>query len=639
MDQNRDIERFVRALPYPAVITTADGSLCAMNSAFRGLIGASRPCQRVAEIFEETAEDLRRYLRLCSSTVEPTVGSLRLKTADSGTVLYRCHGGLLRPAAGQREALLLITVAPRADVNAKFIELNRKIQQLNDEILARQSIEHTLRRSEEFARSIIESSRDCIKLVRLDGRLEYLASSACELLECPDLSVLIGRYWPDFFSRREDREAVEKAIATAKGGGHGRFQAYCPTFAGTPKWWDVIVAPMNDVEGRPERLLAVSRDITSMITADEKVRKAEERLNLALRATGMGAWEWNLKSGVLWWSEGLWTLHGYEPHAFVPSPVRFLEMVIPEDRDKVRQAVNEALAAGEYEVEYRAIRPDGRLRYIAALGQVFRDPESSPDSMTGICIDITERKIADETLRRAEQAAAAGRLAATIAHEINNPLEAITNLLYLARTTPESADRFLGIADQELRRLANIAKQTLSFYRSSSRQERVVIPELLDSLLEVYGRKLTSRGIEVEKRYESRNPVLIYESEARQIFSNLIANSVDAMAQGGRLVLHVRQSDAASGGPELRVVLADTGSGISREHRQRLFQPFFTTKEEGTGLGLWVAKSFVEKHGGKLRLRSSTRNGRSGTVFSISFPNVQSPTKEPENDRTTASFA
>ena len=490
---------------------------------------------------------------------------------------------------------------------------------INQDVTKQIADQESLRRSEEFSRSIIESSGDCIKLVSLDGHLTYISPSAQEVLECPNPSTLVGSYWPDFFEGT-DRDALLKAMELAKQGQQGRFQGISKTFAGTPKWWDVMVVPMRDASGKPEQLLAVSRDITAMVISEQKLRSAERRLNVAQTATNSGAWEWDIKAGELWWSEGVWTLHGYEPHSFPPSYDAFMEtLVAPEDRVRVQAAVDSALQGRAYEVEYRTTRPDGTLRYIVSRGQTIFDAAGEPESMVGIAVDVTERKLSEELLRRTEQLAAAGRLAATIAHEINNPLESLTNLVFLARNHPVDANKYLETADQELRRVALIAKQTLSFYKTSSHAEPVSLPELLNGVLDVYGRKLSMRGVRVVKRYETDEPVVLQTAEARQVFSNLIANAVDAMPQGGLLVLHVKpsMSDKIRG---VTVVVADSGSGISPEQRASVFQPFFTTKENGTGLGLWVAKGIVEKNGGSLRMRSSTAPARSGTAFAITFP-------------------
>ncbi len=243
-----------------------------------------------------------------------------------------------------------------------------------------------------------------------------------------------------------------------------------------------------------------------------------------------------------------------------------------------------------------------------------------------IARDITARKAAEETLRKTEKLAATGRLAASIAHEINNPLEAVTNLLYLLRKNPsldEKGRKHLSFAEQELERVAHISKQTLGFYRQVSSPSRIDVAKTLESALSVYTHKLEGQSIKVETRWESGTEIQALAGEIRQVFSNLIANSIDAMPRGGTLILKVSKSHDWGNGNRrgVRVVFADTGSGIAPEQRSKLFEPFFTTKRDvGTGLGLWVSKNIVQNHQGSIQLRSSVRPGKSGTVFSVFLP-------------------
>jgi len=241
-------------------------------------------------------------------------------------------------------------------------------------------------------------------------------------------------------------------------------------------------------------------------------------------------------------------------------------------------------------------------------------------------LDIEERKRAQEALLTSERLAATGRMAATIAHEINNPLEGLTNLLFLLDEMPEiegPARQYVTMAQQELRRVAHITKQTLGFYRQSTKPTPIHLGELLESVLYLYSHRLQSRGIQVQKEFKYDGVVYGYPSELRQVISNLFVNAVDACPEGGKLRLRVylsrEWSNSARAG--VRVVIADNGSGIHPEHCKRLFEPFFTTKgEKGTGLGLWVSQGIVQKHGGFIRLKSSVHPERSGTAFSIFLP-------------------
>jgi PAS domain S-box-containing protein len=241
-----------------------------------------------------------------------------------------------------------------------------------------------------------------------------------------------------------------------------------------------------------------------------------------------------------------------------------------------------------------------------------------------ILVDTTEQKRGEETLRRTEKLAAAGRLAASIAHEINNPLEAVTNLLYLIRQenlSPEAA-RFADLAQQEVTRVSEITQQTLRFYRQSTLPARTNVSELLDSVLTLHLGRIQSLQVDLHRELDRRLELFCFAGELRQLFANLIGNALDAMTpDGGRLIVRVRPATQNSL-PGIRISVADTGCGISQESRRHIFEPFFTTKEAtGTGLGLWVSEQIIRKHHGSVRVRSRA-DGATGTVFSIFFPST-----------------
>jgi len=235
--------------------------------------------------------------------------------------------------------------------------------------------------------------------------------------------------------------------------------------------------------------------------------------------------------------------------------------------------------------------------------------------------DITEARKTEEALRKSEQLAAAGRLAASIAHEINNPLEAVTNLLYLMTMDSDvkgDTRQLLETADRELRRLSHIAARSLKFYRQHTAPVLSSLDELIESVLFFYETEINMRKIRLERRYRAAPQVLYHPGEFRQVIANLIGNALDALSRHGRLVVAVRPCRDAAGRPGVAVTVADNGSGMDREMLDRLFHPFATTKgEAGTGLGLWVSKGILDKHHTKIAVRSR-RN--SGTVFRLFVP-------------------
>jgi signal transduction histidine kinase len=250
-----------------------------------------------------------------------------------------------------------------------------------------------------------------------------------------------------------------------------------------------------------------------------------------------------------------------------------------------------------------------------------------------IALDASDRKRSEEALRRSEKLAVTGRLAASIAHEINNPLEAITNLVFLLRSfngIPDEAQQYLAMADQEVRRISEITQQTLRFYKQPTQPARSTMAELLDSVLSLYQGRLNALDLQVERDYEPTMTLFCFGGEIRQVIANLVGNAIDASSPGGRLLLRARRSHdwkniAQSG---IRLAIADSGAGMEPEIRQHIFEAFFTTKETtGTGLGLWVSREIVLKHHGKIHVRSRCTangdgNGRdgSGTVFELFLP-------------------
>ena len=246
-------------------------------------------------------------------------------------------------------------------------------------------------------------------------------------------------------------------------------------------------------------------------------------------------------------------------------------------------------------------------------------------AISAASLEITRQKQAEAALIQSEKLAAVGRLATSISHEINNPLESITNLLYLIATDnqlPASMRSYVTMAQEELARVSQIATQTLRFHRQSVRATLVEARQLLGAVLDLYGARLMNAGVTVEARFDSETFFPCFENDLRQVLNNLIANAIDAMPSGGRLLVRSHDMrDAITGQSGVRLTIADSGLGMSSATRARAFEPFYTTKDmNGTGLGLWISADIVNRHGGKLRFRSSQNPAHHGTVFSVFQP-------------------
>lgn len=234
---------------------------------------------------------------------------------------------------------------------------------------------------------------------------------------------------------------------------------------------------------------------------------------------------------------------------------------------------------------------------------------------------LAQQRKTVKALLQSEKLAVAGRLAASIAHEINNPLASVTNLLFLIGTssTLEESKIYSATATDELARVSEIAIHTLKFFRQLSKPTRIYVTELVDSALVLYQARLISACITVQKNYRACPPIVAMAGELRQVIVNLVGNAVDAMRGGGTLNIRIDRAREHSNGtrPGIRLTIADNGPGISPEIKSKLFEPFISSKgDTGTGLGLWVSSQIVEKHGGSIKVKTNS----SGTVFSIFLP-------------------
>ena len=368
-------------------------------------------------------------------------------------------------------------------------------------------------------------------------------------------------------------------------------------------------------ESRASELAKANLDLSA---ANEKLQELDKlrRKFIAQAAANIGDWEWDICSGVVTWSPEVEDMHGIQRGSFGGRLEDWLDTIHPEDRQRALATVQEAVAHHkDYEVEYRTSRPDGGYCWTTSRGATEYSATGEPLRMAGMSMDISTRKYTEETLRKSEKLAAAGRLAATIAHEINNPLEAVTNLMFLARSEQslEASRRLLEAADHELQRVAHITRQTLGFYRDTTSPVELDMSEIIRGVVDVFHRKLASHGVTVAVETEGHVPGYGVPGELRQVFSNLLSNAIDASPAGSNIRIRIRQV-----GDKAQVTIVDQGAGIPQASRAQIFEPFFTTKKNvGTGLGLWISQEIIQNHGGSIRFRSSVAAGKSGTVFVV----------------------
>ncbi len=330
----------------------------------------------------------------------------------------------------------------------------------------------------------------------------------------------------------------------------------------------------------------------------------------------------DLNGVITSWNKAAQRMYGYTSEEIVGQSILRL---IPEELHSEEAEILRKLRAGQRLDHYETTRVTkaGRRIEVSLTISPIKDSTGRVIGSSKIARDITEKKLMERSLVQSEKLAAAGRMAATVAHEINNPLEAVMNLIFLARgSCPRDTEthEYLDAAEKELERVSHIARQTLGFYRDTGTPTAVVVDELLRNVLVVYRSKLTSKDISVIQQLKAPRPLTASRGELLQVFSNIIANAIAALEPGGSLELQTREiTDGNIAGVE--VVLRDEGCGIEAEHLTRIFEPFFTTKEQhGTGIGLWVAKQLVEKHQGRIQITSSTEAGNRGTQVYIFIP-------------------
>lgn len=329
----------------------------------------------------------------------------------------------------------------------------------------------------------------------------------------------------------------------------------------------------------------------------------------------------NLQGNVTTWNAAATRIFGYAPEEIIGQSILLL---IPEELHNEEDLILRKVKAGERVEHYETtrIKKGGERVEVSITISPIRDENGRIIGASKLARDISGHKQMERLLIQSEKLAATGRMAATIAHEINNPLDSVMNLIFLARTSSSmiKARGYLQTAEKELERVAHISRQTLGYYRETGAPVEVKFRELIEDVLTAYQGKLRSKRISIDCEFNEHDPISVNKGEMLQVFSNIIANSVDAMNQEGVLKIQIGKivHSAVEG---VQIMVRDNGMGIRQEHLGKIFEPFFTTKGDlGTGIGLWVTKQLIENHGGNIVLTSCTDAGKSGTTLSIFVP-------------------
>ncbi len=492
-----------------------------------------------------------------------------------------------------------------------------------------------LRESEARASRILQSIGDAVIVTDADTRITRM-NPVAETLTGWALAEAEGKPLAEVFRilREETREPVEGPAEKVRRLGRVVGLANHTILVrrdGQELHIDDSGAPIRNDAGELSGIVLVFRDIGERRAAEKAIQRAREALEASEEEL---RWTIDLSSQIPWTADTEGRILNFSPKWLELTGMTredalgdgWANAPHPQDLPRMQSAWSHAVAAGEaYDVEHRVRTASGEYRWMRSSAFPRAGQDGAITKWYGTTEDIHERKLTQEALIQTEKLAAVGRLASSIAHEINNPLESVTNLLYLAQNGAnlDEVQRYLVTAERELRRVSAISNQTLRFHRQSTSPTSVTCEALIETILTIHQGRLINSRIELSKQKHSHSAVVCFEGEIRQVLNNLVSNAMDAMqTHGGKLSIRSHDvTDWRSGRKGLRITVADNGPGMSAAVLRRVFEPFFTTKGiNGTGLGLWISRDIVDRHQGRLLARSSDRQGRSGTVLTLFLP-------------------
>jgi PAS domain S-box-containing protein len=378
-------------------------------------------------------------------------------------------------------------------------------------------------------------------------------------------------------------------------------------------------------DGRPAGMFLAIFDATQRRLYEKELlraRKDAEHLSEVVRRSSDAILRLSQDGTIQSWNDGAKRIFDWSPQEVVG---RYIALLIHEDAmTEMHDAISLLSCGIQVTKDLTGVRRDGSTLALSVSLTPHLEAPGTLVAFSAIIRDVTSQKVSERALLQNEKLASVGRMASSIAHEINNPLEAVTNLLYILQSHPLAPEslNLVTMAQEELARVSQITTQTLRFYKQSSRRAPVDVEALVQSVFALYRARLANAGITATNDSKRASPLLCFDGELRQIIVNLVANAYDAMKSGGTLTIRCRDTMLFSNGhSELRITVADTGTGMDAPTLRRLFEPFFTTKGiGGTGLGLWITQNLVKKNQGRICVRSSIKPGKRGTVFALTFP-------------------
>ena len=530
-----------------------------------------------------------------------------------------------------------LTVSPLFDEDGVIIGASKIVRDITEQVRAQNAL--TLER--ERLSVTLASIGDAVIATDVLGHISYLNPVAEELTGWRSEEA-VGRPLSEVFTivneqtRQPALNPAERALKEGRVVGLANHTVLI-TKDGREVAIDDSAAPIRGEKSEVLGVVLVFRDITEKRAAENllaaqaaELRDEHERLNLALKAGRMGIFEMDLARNVLWWSEETYALFGADPKLECTFD-SFISLVDPRDRAMLTQNIQESIDLGQpINHEFRILGREQNERWIICQARIDYDQQGNAVCCYGIFIDITLRKQSEQMVRKFERLSSAARLSAALAHEINNPLGAVVNLIFLAKSAagvPASVVEQLSQAEQELERVAHVTRQTLGFYRESNATEEVDVPVLIDSLLNIYSKKIAEKQISVVRTFGQCPFVQAVRGELRQVLSNIITNAIEAVRESGTIQIDTHSAPGSSN-KSVEVIIADDGPGISDRDLDRIFEPFFSTKPgTGTGLGLWVAREIVMRHGGNIQVvpKKDRVFGLCGAMFKIQLPSRSKP--------------
>ncbi len=603
--------RILQSIGDAVIVTDADARVMTMNHVAEMLTGW--------ELAEAKGQLLNEVFRLVSEQDRREVESPADKVRRTGAIVGLANHTILISKDG-RDRPIDDSGAPIFDDDGKLTGIVLVFRDIEE----RRAAERDNERITELYRQVLEVTSDAIVGLDRNFVMTYANPRALEIYNKPGREIIGRNVWEEFpEAALEGSPFWEHYQRAMNEGVAGQFEVYYPT--PLERWLHVEAYPTRD------GIVTFSRDISEEMKSREALRKKSEEAERQRREIesvyktapiGLALFDTE-EFRYLRLNDRQAQFFGMKPEQIVGKTLT--EMAPIEGLRELFEQVREGQPVVNYPLEGELTGRPGEHRYWTVSYFPVTDEEGKVQGITAASLEITQQKKAELALIQSEKLAVVGRLAASIAHEINNPLESVTNLLYLATHSDDVAKskEYIETAERELRRVSAIANQTLRFHKQATSPREITCKVLLDSVISIYQGRILNSGVRVEERNRSQCAVRCFEGEIRQVLSNLVGNAIDAMhSGGGRLLLRSREgTNWRTGKPGVVLTVADTGSGIAKEEMQSIFEPFYTTKGiGGTGLGLWVSKEIVERHDGQLLVRSRRTEGHSGTVFSLFLP-------------------